>query len=101
MTHSRLSTFRLISRAAGIGALLAVILLFQRRQTAAGFMLAFLALSVIAVAESDIDFTTRLDRRSLGTLLAGRARISTLGKLCDIAAYFCLAAAVISWVALR
>ncbi len=31
----------------------------------------------------------------------GRAQISTLGKLCDITAYFCLAAAFISWVAQR
>ncbi|HTQ35677.1 MAG TPA: hypothetical protein VMH77_01465 [Steroidobacteraceae bacterium] len=97
----KLATFRRFSRAAGCGALLAAGLLLHRGQLPAGFLLAFLALSAIAVAESDIDFTAGLNRRSCASMLTARSQISTLGKLCDIAAYFCLAAAVISWVAAR
>ena len=51
--------------------------------------------------ETGLDVTARLDRGSFGKLLRGRSQVSTLGKLCDIASWFCLAAAVISWIVLR
>jgi len=95
------STFRQIMLATGVAGLLVAGLLFWREQIVPGFVAAFLGLSAIAVAETEVDVTARLSVRSLSGLLSGRSYISTLGMLCDIASYFCLAAAIISWLVLR
>jgi hypothetical protein len=99
--NTRQSRFRHISLALGVAGLVIAGLLFWRGLTVVAFVAAFLGLSSISVAETEMDATTRLGVRSFGKLLAGRSQISTLGKLCDIASYFCLAAALISWIALR
>jgi hypothetical protein len=95
------SGFRHFNLAAGVGALLASGVLLYRGQLPTGFLVAFFGLSAIVMAESDIDVTKKHSLRSLGTLLSGRSYVSTLGKLCDIASWFFLAAALISWLVLR
>ena len=95
------STFRQLALALGAAGLLLGALLLYRAHIAAGFLAAFLALSAIGAGETGLDVTARLDRGSFGKLLRGRSQVSTLGKLCDIASWFCLAAAVISWIVLR
>lgn len=95
------STFRHLALALGVaGLVLGAVLLF-RGHIAPGFLAAFLGLSAIGAGETDLDVTATLDSRSFGKLLRGRSQVSTPGKLCDIASYFCLAAAVISWIVLR
>jgi hypothetical protein len=101
MVNIKRSTFRQICLALGTAGLLIAGMLFWRGQIVLAFVAAFLGLSSIAVAETEADVTARLGIRSFGKLLAGRAQISTLGMLCDIASYFCLAAAIISWFVLR
>ncbi len=101
MFKDKASAIRHFNLAAGIGALLASGVLFHRQQVALGFLVAFFGLSAIVMAESDIDLTKKHSLKSFGVLLKGRSYVSTLGKLCDIASYFCLAAALISWLVLR
>ena len=95
------SSFRHGCLAAGVGASLAAGVLFYRQQIVTGFFVAYLGLSLVATAESSTDFTAEHTWRSFGKLLKGRSSISTFGKLCDITSYFCLAAALISWLVLR
>ncbi len=95
------AVFRQVLLALGVAGLVLTGVLFQRGHIAAGFLSAAISLSVIAAAETELDLTARLDLRSFGRLLAGRSYISTLGQLCDITSYFCLAAAAISWIVLR
>lgn len=95
------STFRQISLAAGVGGLFAAALFFYREQIVGGFLLAFLGLSVIAAAETNIDFSAELSMRSFGKLLMRRSCVSTFGKVCDIMSYVCLAAAGLAWLAQR
>ena len=95
------SAFRHFNLAAGVGALLASGVLFHRGQLALGFLVDFFGLSMIVAAESEIDFFKKHTLRSFGKSLGGRSSVSTLGKLCDIASYFCLAAALISWLVLH
>jgi hypothetical protein len=99
--RDKAAAFRQLNRAAGVGALLAAGVLLYRGQLPFGFVVAFFGLSAIVMAESEIDPTQQHTMRSLGRSLAGRSYVSTLGKLCDIASWFCLAAALISWFALR
>jgi hypothetical protein len=95
------ATFRQLALALGVAGLVLSLVLLVRGHIVPGFMAAFLALSAIGVGETDLDVTSTLDSRSVGKLLRGRSPVSTLGKLCDIASYFCLAAAIISWIVLR
>lgn len=95
------AVFRQVLLALGVAGLVLTGVLFQRGYIAAGFLAAAISLSVIAAAETEIDVTARLDLRSFGSFLKGRTGISTLGQLCDITSYFCLAAAFICWIVLR
>jgi len=95
------SGFRHLALALGVAGLVLSAVLFHRAHLAPGFLVAFLGLSAIAAGETDLDVTATLNSRSFGKLLRGRSQVSTLGKLCDIASYFCLAAAIVSWVASR
>jgi hypothetical protein len=95
------STFRHLALSLGVAGLVLGAVLFFRGLIAPGFLAAFLGLSAIGAGETDLDVSARLDAGSFGKLLRDRSQVSTLGKLCDIASYFCLAAAVISWIALR
>jgi hypothetical protein len=95
------SAIRHSNLAAGIGGLLASGVIFHRQQFALGFLIASFGLSAIVMAESDIDVTKKHTLKSFGGLLRGRSNVSTLGKLCDITSYFCLAAALISWLMMR
>ena len=88
-------------RLIGVGTTVAAGFVLYRQQAVQGFLLAFLGLSIIALAETAIDMRQRLTRHSLGGWLRNRSYISTLGQLCNIASFFCLAAAIISWIALR
>jgi hypothetical protein len=101
MFKDKAATFRHFNLAAGVGGLVASGSLFYRGQIALAFLVAFTGLSFIAAGETDADLTTKYSIRSLPTLLTQRMYISTLGKLCDIASWFCLAAALISWLVLR
>jgi hypothetical protein len=101
MSNRKSSLFRHVLLAAGIAVLVFSFVLLFRHRLAEGFFCAFLGLSGISASETDIDHGARLDARSFATLMRGRSSISTLGKLCDITSYFCLAAALISWLALR
>jgi hypothetical protein len=101
MFKDKAAAFRHFNLAAGIGAALASGTLFYRGQVALGFLVAAFGLSAIVMAESDIDSSSKHTFRSFGQSLRGRSNVSTLGKLCDIASYFCFAAALISWLALR
>jgi len=86
--------------AGGVAAAGAVVLL-ARGQLVPGFFLAFAGLSAVAVAETDIDPGARFTAASFtASMRRDRSAISTLGSLCGIASWFCLAAALISWVAL-
>ena len=101
MSNYKTRAFRSVLLAAGVAFLaLALVLLFRQR-LAEGFLCAFLGLSSVSVFETEFNFGAKLGAGSFTTLMRGRAPISTLGKLCDITAYFCLAAALISWLALR
>lgn len=95
------AVFRQVLLALGVAGLVLTGVLFQRGQIAAGFLAAAAGLSLIAAAETELDVNARLNMRSFGKLLAGRTCISMLGQMCDIASYFCLAAALISWIVLR
>ena len=95
------SAIRHFNLAAGIGALLASAVLFHHQRVALGFLIAAFGLSSIVMAESDMDLTQKHTLKSFGGLLRGRSNVSTLGKLCDITSYFCLAAALVSWLVLR
>ena len=95
------SAYRHMNLAAGAGALLASVVLLFRGQLPLGFLLAYFGLSAVVMAESDIDVTERHSLKSFGELLRRRTGISTLGKLCEVASYFFLAASIISWLALR
>jgi hypothetical protein len=101
MVNIKRSTFRHICLALGVAGLVISGLLVWHGQLVVAFVAAFLGLTSVSVAETDVDVTASLGIRSFGKLLAGRAHISTLGLLCDIASYFCLAAAIISWFVLR
>jgi ethanolamine utilization microcompartment shell protein EutS len=101
MFKDKTSAIRHFNLAAGVGALLASGVVLYRGQIAFGFLIAFFGLSAIVMAESDIDVTKKHTLKSFGILVKGRSSVSTLGKLCEIASYFCLAAALISWLVLR
>lgn len=101
MFKDKRSAYRHMNLAAGAGALLASFVLLFRNQLPLGFLLAYFGLSAVVMAETDIDVTERHSLKSFGELLRRRTGISTLGKLCDIASWFCLLAAIISWLVLR
>lgn len=98
---NKVAVFRQVLLALGVAALVMTGVLFQRGQLAAGFLAAAFGLSLLAAAETELDFNARLSLRSFGSFLRGRTYISTLGQLCDITSYFCLAAALICWIVLR
>jgi hypothetical protein len=100
MPISKSSAFRTVLLAAGVAALGISIFLFLRRRLVEAFLLAFVGLTSISVSETDLDYTTKFNAQSFGTYLSKRSDISTFGKLCEIASYFCLLAALLSWVAL-
>lgn len=101
MFRDKATAFRHFHLAAAFGALLASGVLFFRQQIALAFFVAFLGLSAITMAESQIDVMQKHTLRSFGQLLRGHSQVSTLAKMCDIASYFCLAAAIISWLVER
>jgi hypothetical protein len=94
--------FRMLMLAAGCIASAAAVVLLARGQLTPGFFLAFAGLSAVAVAETEVDAGTRFTAASLAaSMRRDRSGISTLGSLCGITSWFCLAAALVSWVALR
>jgi len=98
---ARTPILRQACRVVGVATIVASGFLLYRQQAVRGFLLAFVGLSVIALAETAIDYQQKHTRGSLGRWIGGRSYVSTLGQLCNIAAYFCLAAALVSWFALR
>ncbi len=102
MSLDRSSVMRLIWTAVGCAALLTALVLLVRQQLAVGFLFAFVGLSVIGVGQSGLDYSTRYRAKTFITdITTTRTPISTFGKLCIMASYLCLAAAGISWLALR
>jgi uncharacterized membrane protein YjjP (DUF1212 family) len=99
--NGKSSKFRTMLLAAGVAMLALSLVLLFRQHLVEGFLCAFLGLSAMTVSQSDIDPGAKHDARSFLALMRGRSQVSTLGKLCDISSYFCLAAALISWLALR
>jgi hypothetical protein len=98
---NRTPLLRQICRTAGVAGIVASGLLLYHQQLVWGFLLAFAGLSVVALAETALDYQQKLSRRSIGNWMGSRSHISTLGHMCNIASWFCLAAALISWFALR
>ncbi|MEJ0099115.1 MAG: hypothetical protein WDO12_04970 [Pseudomonadota bacterium] len=102
MSLDRSSVMRLIWTAIGCAALLIALVLLARQQLVVGFLFAFAALSVIGVGQSGLDYSTRYRAKTfIGEITRTRTPISALGKFCVMASYLCLAAAGISWLALR
>lgn len=101
MFKDKVSVARNVKLAAGIGILLAATTIFWRGQLALGFLTTGFGLSVIVMAEGEFDLSKKHDLKSFWQMLRSRTEVSTLGKLCDITAHFCYAAALISWLVLR
>jgi hypothetical protein len=102
MKPNRKFVFRVFMLAAGCVGSAAAAVMLARGQLPAGFFLAFVGMSSIAVAETDIETGARFTVASLATSMRrDRSPVSTLGSLCGITSWFCLAAALLSWVALR
>jgi hypothetical protein len=101
MSIDKSSLFRTVLLAAGVAMLALSVVLLYRQRLVEGFLCAFLGLSAVTVFGTEIHYEAKHDTRSFIALMRGRSPVSTLGKLCDIAAYFCLAAALLSWLALR
>src|SRR5262249_36738241 len=102
MSLDKSAVFRIVLLAAGCAALATSFLQLLHQHLVQGFLLACGGFSAIAAFETDLDYETRHTARSfIARLRNGRAGISTLGSLCNIVSYFCLAAALISWVALQ
>jgi hypothetical protein len=101
MKVNRKFMLRVSMLAAGCVGCAAAAVLLARGQLPTGFFLGFAGLSAVAVAETDIDPGARFTGRSLaGSVRGEHSPITTLGSLCGVASWFCLAAALISWVAL-
>jgi hypothetical protein len=98
---NRTPVLRQVCRAAGIAATVTAGFLLYRQQLVRGFLLAFIGLTVVGLAETALDYQQKLTSRSLGTWMGRRSHISTLGQMCNIASWFCLTAALISWIALH
>ena len=92
---------RLVCRVVGVATIVAAGFVLYRQQAVQGFLVAFVGLSIIGLAETAVDYQQKLTRRSIGNWMGSRSNISTLGQMCNIASYFCLAAALVSWIALR
>jgi hypothetical protein len=102
MSISKSTVMRTVLLAGGCAALAAALALLALQHVVSGFLLAFAGLSTIAMSETSINYETRFTARSfIDYLRTERAYISALGSVCDAASYLCLAAALISWVALR
>ena len=102
MSIGKSTLTRTVLLAAGCAGLATAMVLLARQQLVAGFLVAFSALSAISLSETGIDYEARYSVRSFFQRLgAGRSYISALGRVCDAASYLCLAAALISWLALR
>ena len=101
MSIDKSPVFRSVLLATGVATLALSLVLLYRQRLAEGFLCAFLGLSAITAFETDIDHEEKHSTRSFITLMRGGSPVSTLGKLCDITSWFCLAAALISWLALR
>ena len=102
MTISRTYVLRALLLTFGVAVLALCVLMFIRQRIVEGFLLAFVGLSTISLHQTDVDYETRHDAKSfMQRLRTGRSSISTLGWVCDISSYLCLAAALISWLALR
>jgi len=102
MSLNQSSVFRTVLLGVGCAALVGSVMLLFQQQLVAGFLLAFAGLSAISAQQTSIDYATRYTARSfLSSMGTGRTHQSTLGMVCNIVSYFCLVAALTSWVALR
>ncbi len=102
MSIKRSTVMRMVLLTSGCAMLAAALIQLVRQQLVSGFLLAFVALSTLALSEMEVDYATRYTARTLlRNGMTRRSPISTLGKLCSITSYFALAAAFISWVALN
>ncbi len=66
-----------------------------------GFLVAFGGLSMISVGQSGLDYNERYTAKNFMSSMSGRVPITAFGRFCSMASFLCLAAAGISWLALR
>jgi hypothetical protein len=102
MSISKSSVMRMLLLGAGCAAFAAALALLYRQHLVAGFLLAFGGLSAISLSQTDVDYEERFTARAFASSLKTRhSHISTFGWICHVTSYLSLAAALISWVALR
>lgn len=102
MSISKSVVMRTVLLATGCAALATSLVMLARQHLVPGFLLAFAGLSAISLSQTDIDYETRFTTRTFASAVrTGRSHISTFGWICHITSYITLAAALLSWVALR